>query len=190
MDLPEDELDLQMLLDERGGETLRRLHRLVRRGYVADLGRTDVEDAIFLNHLGEGPPLILYGDGKLVAINGCAVLDTLAGEDKDRIYNEDKRNAATFANGCRPLRSQPGGRGRDHGVNRTCTYQAASSCTCSRRLGLASWLSGGGTRSPNKARAAWGNTAGDQTWTTKNDPKQRWPPSSQHGAASSWWFSS
>ena len=95
MALPEDDLELQMVLDERGSETLRRLHRLVRRGYVAELGRSDVEDAIFLNHLGNGPDLILYGDGKLVAINDSASLDSMA-EDESRIYNEGKADPAKF----------------------------------------------------------------------------------------------
>jgi hypothetical protein len=95
MAVPEDDLELKMLLDERGSETLRRLHRLARRGYVAKLGRSDVEDAIFLKHLGNGPDLILYGDGKLVAINDSASLDPTAG-DESRIYNEGNADAAKF----------------------------------------------------------------------------------------------
>jgi len=95
MALPEDDLELEMLLDERGCETLRRLHRLVKRGYVAELGRSDVEDAIFLNHLGDGPDLILYGDGKLVAIDDSASLDPTA-DDESRLYNEGKADAAKF----------------------------------------------------------------------------------------------
>lgn len=81
---------------ERGGETLRRLHRLVRRGYVADLGRGDVEDAIFLDHLGDGPSLILYGDGKLVAMNESHALDPRASEDQHAISNVDEQDARTF----------------------------------------------------------------------------------------------
>jgi len=44
-----------------------RLHALVRRGYRAQLGNTTTPEAIWLNHPGKGPELILYPAGHVVA---------------------------------------------------------------------------------------------------------------------------
>lgn len=90
-----DDLELEMLVRERGEETLRRLHRLVRHGYVATIGEGDVEDAILLSHLAGGPNLVLYGDGKLVATNNAYAIHPTA-HDNGRIYNEDAADAEAF----------------------------------------------------------------------------------------------
>lgn len=42
-----------------------RLHALVRKGYVADLGNDDAGGAIRLTHLGRTPDLILHADGAI-----------------------------------------------------------------------------------------------------------------------------
>lgn len=83
--------------DVRDTNTFRRLHRLTSKGYVARLeSYGGVEDAIYLDHLADGPKLLMYPDGKLVAYGGAAPINPLAEEDQDRIYNEDTGDAALF----------------------------------------------------------------------------------------------
>jgi hypothetical protein len=91
-----DDQDRQIEFQKRGEETLRRLHRLVRKGYAADLGRNEVEDAIFLDHLAGGPPLILYGSGLLVAVNESHVLDPADRDNPCSIGNRGKADALLF----------------------------------------------------------------------------------------------
>lgn len=82
--------------DRRQIETFRRIHRLYKRGFRPDWSVTDVEDAIWWQHPGGHPELILYPDGKLVATLERAALNPAAKVDKDRIYNVTTTDAAQF----------------------------------------------------------------------------------------------
>lgn len=80
--------------ESREAETFQRLHRLTKKGYVARLsGQGGVDDAIFLDHLGDGPELILYSDGTVVRKDAMFNFDE---PDKDRIYNEDRKDRVRF----------------------------------------------------------------------------------------------
>jgi hypothetical protein len=81
--------------DRRQTETFRRIHRLYKRGFRPDWSVTAVEDAIWWTHAGGGPDLIVYPDGKLVALDR-AVLNPNDNGDKDRIYNDSKSDVALF----------------------------------------------------------------------------------------------
>jgi hypothetical protein len=89
--------DWERELDEsrRKSETFRRLHRLKQCGFLPDWSVNEV-DAIWLKHQGEYPDLIIYPDGKLVAILERAVLHPGAAQDKDRIYNFQSSDAELF----------------------------------------------------------------------------------------------
>jgi len=80
----------------RERETFRRIHRLIKQGYVPDWTITDVEDAIWLDHPGASTNLQIYTDGTIVARGGVAKLDPEASEDHDRIYNDDEADIARF----------------------------------------------------------------------------------------------
>ena len=82
--------------DRRQVETFRRIHHLYKRGFRPDWTVTDVEDAIWWQHPGGHPDLILYPDGKLVALGGRAVLNPNEERDKDRIYNTSTADTAAF----------------------------------------------------------------------------------------------
>jgi hypothetical protein len=82
--------------DRRQTETFRRIHCLYKRGFRPDWSVTDVEDAIWWQHPGGHPELILYPDGKLVASLESATLNPTAKFDKDRIYNVEKEGVAQF----------------------------------------------------------------------------------------------
>lgn len=80
----------------RETETFRRIHRMVKQGYAPDWSITDVEDAIWLDHPGEGTALQIYPDGKVVSRGGSAKLDPQAAEEHDRIYNDDRGDHDRF----------------------------------------------------------------------------------------------
>jgi len=88
----------ELELSERENETFRRLHLLVRRGYVAKLNYDVVLDAIFLDHLGEGPNLILYPSGMIVATSfqRDVKIEFRDDADPDRIYNFTRDDALAF----------------------------------------------------------------------------------------------
>ena len=91
------ETDRQFAREKGPTETFRRLHLLTARGYVARLeGWGGVDDAIFLDHLANGPPLILYPDGKIVATGSGNTSINPDHEDSDRIYNERESDSAVF----------------------------------------------------------------------------------------------
>ena len=49
---------------------IERLHALVRKGYVAELGGHNESDMIVLRHLGRAPDLVLRGDGVVEPFDG------------------------------------------------------------------------------------------------------------------------
>lgn len=91
-----DEWERREEQERRDTETFRRIHRMVKQGYVVDWSISDVEDAIWLDHPGEGTPVQIYPDGKVVARGGVAKLDPQAAEEHDRIYNDDKADHERF----------------------------------------------------------------------------------------------
>lgn len=80
----------------RQSETFRRIHRLYKHGFRPDWSVKDVEDALWWRHPGGYPELILYPDGKLVAVLERAELNPSAKFDKDRIFNLDRADATQF----------------------------------------------------------------------------------------------
>ncbi|MEQ1688513.1 MAG: hypothetical protein ABL874_08065 [Sphingopyxis sp.] len=82
--------------DRQRNEAFRRIHRLIKRGYVVDWSVTDVEDALWMNHPGRGPNLILYADGKIVSLDKSATLDASPKASPDRIYNDTPSDAKLF----------------------------------------------------------------------------------------------
>lgn len=85
---------MRIAIDKFGQETFRRLHRLVRKGYVPDLG-AQVEEAINLVHPGGAAELILYPDGLLVSI-GKTPLRPDAKTDRERIANVTASDRQAF----------------------------------------------------------------------------------------------
>ncbi len=72
-----------MFGDERD-VTFIRLHALVQRGYRARLGDTTTPEAIWLNHPGKAPELILYPSGLVVGMPpGSVVAQGLRIESDD-----------------------------------------------------------------------------------------------------------
>lgn len=60
----------EVLGPDRPSPVFERLHALVRRGYVANIG-TDVDtDTVVLRHLGKAPDLVLHGDGVVEGFEG------------------------------------------------------------------------------------------------------------------------
>ena len=47
-----------------------RLHLLVRKGYVAEIGTDTAADTIVLRHLGKAPDLVLHSDGLVEGYDG------------------------------------------------------------------------------------------------------------------------
>lgn len=47
-----------------------RLHALVRKGYVADIGADTGTETILLRHLGKAPDLVLHGNGVIEEFDG------------------------------------------------------------------------------------------------------------------------
>lgn len=92
----DDDWDQQEERDRHETEIFRRIHRLVKRGYWVDWSVTDVEDALWLTHPGQGPNLILYPDGKIVSLDKSVTLDSSPKSDPDRIYNDTPDDARLF----------------------------------------------------------------------------------------------
>ena len=69
--------------DRRETETLRRLHRLKKRGYEIDWKIEEVEEAFFLDHLGEGPDILFYPSGMVVATRPNIAINPTDDEDSD-----------------------------------------------------------------------------------------------------------
>ncbi|QPQ54328.1 hypothetical protein IC614_08155 [Allosphingosinicella flava] len=59
------ELTRTMPAAKPGNRAFQRLHTLVRKGYVAELGPDRGEGVICLTHIGLTPDLILHGDGSI-----------------------------------------------------------------------------------------------------------------------------
>ena len=88
--------------ERRDVETIRRLHLLVRHGYLAQLGgENGVFDAIFLDHVAGGPDLILYPGGTVAAVNKDRIVTE---GDEGFIPNLSEANQSTFAEFLRTLR--------------------------------------------------------------------------------------
>ena len=87
---PEHKLEL----NRRQEEIFRRLHRLVKQGYVPDWSITDVEDAIWFKHSGKGPDLILYPDGMIVGLGDSQLRPDM--KNKDRICNKNQGDVKEF----------------------------------------------------------------------------------------------
>lgn len=83
-------------LSQRQAETFRRVHRLYKHGFRPDWSVPHVEDAIWWKHPGGYPDLILYPDGKIVALLERATLSPSACHDKDRVYNGCDADADQF----------------------------------------------------------------------------------------------
>lgn len=81
--------------DRREVETFRRFNRLKKAGYVIAWER-DVEDAMFLDHLGTGPSLIFYPSGMIVSLDKSAPISSSEVGDTDRISNRKKSDVAAF----------------------------------------------------------------------------------------------
>lgn len=47
-----------------------RLHALVRKGYIAEIGKDTGTDVIVLRHLGKAPDLVLRGNGVVEGLDG------------------------------------------------------------------------------------------------------------------------
>ena len=84
--------------DRREKETFRRLNRLVACGYVAQLGSDGVEDAIWLDHLADGPQLILFAGGMVASTADKPAInfETTDDDHKDRIFNETFADIKAF----------------------------------------------------------------------------------------------
>ena len=82
--------------DRRETETLRRLHRLKKRGYEIDWKIEEVEEAFFLDHLGEGPDILFYPSGMVVATRPNIAINPTDDEDSDRILNSSKHDIELF----------------------------------------------------------------------------------------------
>jgi hypothetical protein len=82
--------------DRRETETFRRIHRLVKRGYRVDWSVTDVEDALWLNHPGRGPGLIMYPGGLIVSLDKSIIMDPGKEFDQDKIGNQTLEDTRLF----------------------------------------------------------------------------------------------
>lgn len=80
--------------ERRDEEAIRRIHALVAHGYVPELGARDgVDNAIFFNHLADGPQLLFYPGGRVVTVNRDIILK--AGDD-GQLGNEEEGDVAAF----------------------------------------------------------------------------------------------
>lgn len=116
---------------------LNRLNRLVRRGYVPDFEMEDLGDAVWLTHLADGPKLYLFTDGTIVAPDGDAINPT--GEEKDRIFCEDKANLAEFKRFAGTL-ARPTWRQRTAPIRERYIYQPGCTILFLGGLWLAAYL--------------------------------------------------
>lgn len=53
-----------------GQRVFERLHALVRRGYVPEIGASERTGVVVLRHIGRAPDLILHGDGTVQGFDG------------------------------------------------------------------------------------------------------------------------
>ena len=60
----------EVLGPEQPSPVFERLHALVRRGYVANIGTDADTDTVVLRHLGKAPDLVLHGDGVVEGFEG------------------------------------------------------------------------------------------------------------------------
>jgi hypothetical protein len=91
-----DEYEREFQQELRQTETFDRIQALVAQGYRPDWN-VSVEGAIWFDHPGDAPNIILYSDGMVAARDGLTVLNPDATEDRNRICNIDADDRRLFS---------------------------------------------------------------------------------------------
>lgn len=70
VEAPVQMLESDGVIETKPAPAFERLHALVRKGYVANIGAGAASDSVELRHLGKAPDLVLHGDGMIEGLDG------------------------------------------------------------------------------------------------------------------------